>query len=438
MPAASTDGDVLVFFRSSDVIAAGDIYSTIGYPRIDVGRGGSVNGVIEGLNRLVDLAISEQFTEGGTRIVPGRGRISDEFDVVEYRDMVTIVRDRVAGDDPEGPVARAGEGGAADAGLGAALRRDDRRVDDRDVRRGGVPEPRAARRGGSRRMSAVARASRRARPWPSLGLASPAAAQFDITGSYNAIFHEDQPERIPGPALGDYAGLPINESARAFAEAWDAVAADRARAPVPGPLVALHHARAAEHADLGRARPGDRAGRGHPHRHQQLPAAAHGLDGRPAASIGQYAGHTWMGFSTGRWEGDVLVVTTTHIKQMWHRRNGIPQSDRVTLTERFILHGTVLTYVTITDDPVYLTEPLVRTTNMLRNPRPLAPQQLLYPVHRRRRDRRSTARRGAALSARREPVPQGVRRRATRLPDAATRGGAATMYPEFQKTLQSR
>jgi glyoxylase-like metal-dependent hydrolase (beta-lactamase superfamily II) len=92
---ASTNGDILVFFRSSDVIAAGDIYNTVEYPRIDVGRGGTVNGVIEGLNRLVDLAIPEQFTEGGTRIVPGRGRISDEFDVVEYRDMVTIVRDRV-------------------------------------------------------------------------------------------------------------------------------------------------------------------------------------------------------------------------------------------------------------------------------------------------------------------------------------------------------
>jgi len=95
IPAASTDGDVLVFFRSSDVIAAGDIYDTTAYPRILPARGGTVNGVIEGLNRLIDLAISEQFTEGGTRIVPGRGRISDEFDVVEYRDMVTIVRDRV-------------------------------------------------------------------------------------------------------------------------------------------------------------------------------------------------------------------------------------------------------------------------------------------------------------------------------------------------------
>jgi glyoxylase-like metal-dependent hydrolase (beta-lactamase superfamily II) len=93
--AAHSDGDILVFFRSSDVIAAGDLYVTTGYPRIDLQRGGHVNGVIEGLNRIVDLAISEQFTEGGTQIVPGRGRISDEFDVVEYRDMVTIVRDRV-------------------------------------------------------------------------------------------------------------------------------------------------------------------------------------------------------------------------------------------------------------------------------------------------------------------------------------------------------
>jgi glyoxylase-like metal-dependent hydrolase (beta-lactamase superfamily II) len=92
---AHTDGDILVFFRSSDVIATGDVFNTNSYPVIDLDRGGHVNGVIEALNRIIDLAISEQFTEGGTRIVPGHGRICDEFDVVEYRDMVTIVRDRV-------------------------------------------------------------------------------------------------------------------------------------------------------------------------------------------------------------------------------------------------------------------------------------------------------------------------------------------------------
>jgi glyoxylase-like metal-dependent hydrolase (beta-lactamase superfamily II) len=84
-----------VFFRSSDVIATGDLFSTTGYPVIDTAAGGHVNGVIEALNRVIDLAISEMYTEGGTKIVPGTGRVCDEFDVVEYRDMVTIVRDRV-------------------------------------------------------------------------------------------------------------------------------------------------------------------------------------------------------------------------------------------------------------------------------------------------------------------------------------------------------
>lgn len=95
VPRAHTDGDILVFFRSSDVIATGDLFSTTSYPVIDTAAGGHVNGVIEALNRVIDLAISEMYTEGGTKVVPGTGRICDEFDVVEYRDMVTIVRDRV-------------------------------------------------------------------------------------------------------------------------------------------------------------------------------------------------------------------------------------------------------------------------------------------------------------------------------------------------------
>jgi len=95
IPAAHTDGDSLVYFRKSDVVATGDIYRTDGYPVIDLARGGSVQGVIDGLNRVLDLAVPAHHEEGGTFIVPGHGRISDEFDVLEYRDMVTIVRDRV-------------------------------------------------------------------------------------------------------------------------------------------------------------------------------------------------------------------------------------------------------------------------------------------------------------------------------------------------------
>jgi glyoxylase-like metal-dependent hydrolase (beta-lactamase superfamily II) len=96
VPNAHTDGDSIVFFRRSDVIVTGDIYRTDSYPVIDLPKGGGVQGVIDGLNLVLDLAVPEHHEEAGTFIVPGHGRISDEFDVVEYRDMVTIVRDRIA------------------------------------------------------------------------------------------------------------------------------------------------------------------------------------------------------------------------------------------------------------------------------------------------------------------------------------------------------
>ena len=92
---AATDGDSYVFFRKSDVIVAGDLYSTTSYPVIDVAAGGHINGVIEGLNDLVDLMVPVNNVEDGTLVIPGHGRLSDEYDVAAYRDMVTIIRDRV-------------------------------------------------------------------------------------------------------------------------------------------------------------------------------------------------------------------------------------------------------------------------------------------------------------------------------------------------------
>jgi cyclase len=94
--AAHTDGDTLVWFRGSDVIAAGDVFSTTSYPIIDVKQGGSIAGVLEGLNRILRLCIAEFRTEGGTLVIPGHGRLSDSADVAYYRDMVTIIRDRVS------------------------------------------------------------------------------------------------------------------------------------------------------------------------------------------------------------------------------------------------------------------------------------------------------------------------------------------------------
>jgi glyoxylase-like metal-dependent hydrolase (beta-lactamase superfamily II) len=96
VPEAHTDGDTMVFFRRSDVIATGDIYNTSRYPRFDAEQGGSLAGVIEGLNMILDITIPGENQEGGTVVIPGHGRLSDETEVANYRDMVTIVRDRVA------------------------------------------------------------------------------------------------------------------------------------------------------------------------------------------------------------------------------------------------------------------------------------------------------------------------------------------------------
>ena len=93
---AHTDGDSIVFFRGSNVISAGEIFGTAGYPVIDLARGGSIQGEIRALNHLLELTVPEISQEGGTMVIPGHGRLCDEADVTEYRDMVTIVRDRVA------------------------------------------------------------------------------------------------------------------------------------------------------------------------------------------------------------------------------------------------------------------------------------------------------------------------------------------------------
>jgi cyclase len=92
---AHTDGDSVVLFRGSDVVAAGDIFTPEGYPFLDLEHGGSVQGEIDALNHILDLTVPAHTQEGGTYVVPGHGRLCDEADVVEYRDMIVIVRDRI-------------------------------------------------------------------------------------------------------------------------------------------------------------------------------------------------------------------------------------------------------------------------------------------------------------------------------------------------------
>jgi cyclase len=96
VPNAHTDGDVIVYFRGSDVLVTGDLFLTPHYPVIDLEHGGSVDGFIAALNRTLDIAVPARLQEGGTYVIPGRGRIGDEADLVEFRDMMVILRDRIA------------------------------------------------------------------------------------------------------------------------------------------------------------------------------------------------------------------------------------------------------------------------------------------------------------------------------------------------------
>jgi cyclase len=202
----------------------------------------------------------------------------------------------------------------------------------------------------------------------------PAFAQLDLSGEWASRYTWDYLERLPGPELGDYLGLPINNAARLKANSWEA-----STQTIPERQCIPHG------ADYLFSRAG------FPMRiwaeedpvtekvvALRIRSYAWGvqrtiwMDGRPHPS--QYAPHTWQGFSTGQWKANVLTVTTTHLKWNYIRRNGVPRSDEATVTEHFARHGDYLTLLTYIDDPVYLTEPLLRTSGYV-----LDPQQQLEP-----------------------------------------------------------
>ena len=235
--------------------------------------------------------------------------------------------------------------------------------------------------------------------------ASPAArAQMDLAGMWAQRFHEELPERGAGPEIGDYAGLPVNDAARLRADSWDA-----AKWTVPERQCEPHPA---DYAPRGPA--SLRIGRTVDPISQDviswdvtvmwmLPQRTIYMDGRARPS--QYAQHSWQGFSTGEWDGDMLKVTTTHLKEAWLRRNGLPRSDRATIVEYWIRNDDYLTLVTVVTDPVYLTEPLVRTSDWVLDPGlQLSPFSCIPD----RRDR-AAARGGTAPSAGHQRVPDRVR-----------------------------
>ena len=198
---------------------------------------------------------------------------------------------------------------------------------------------------------------------------SPALAQVSLVGEWSPRYHEDQPDRIPGPELGDYTGLPITDGARLTAESWDA-----ARLTLREHQCKVHISPYIYHGPLQ-----VRIWEVKDPFTQQVVAIKNyvntyeqertiWMDGRPHPP--EWAPHTWMGFSTGKWDGDILTVYTTHIKQEWIRRNGVSNSETSTMIEHFVRHGNIMTHLVQWTDPVYLSEPLLRSEDFVLNERP--------------------------------------------------------------------
>src|SRR4051812_29869272 len=157
------------------------------------------------------------------------------------------------------------------------------------------------------------------------------------------------------------------------------------------------------------------------------------MDGRPAP--GPNAAHTWMGFSVGHYEGDMLVIETTHLKQGWVRRNGLPMSDQAKMTEYLIRRGEMMTHIFILVDPVYLTEPLVKSEEFVRAPRELLERNWLWVCEPVVEIADRPAGQVPAYLPGEHPFAGEFSRRHG-IPEIATRGGAVTMYPEFEKVLR--
>jgi hypothetical protein len=258
---------------------------------------------------------------------------------------------------------------------------------------------------------------------------STAHAQAELTGSWAPRYHEDVEERIPGPAIADFLGLPINEAARQWALSWDA-----SRLTLPEHQCQVHNA-----AYIYRGPLLLRIWEERDPQSQKLIAIKNyistyeqtrtiWMDGRSRPP--DYAAHTWQGFSTGEWEGDMLTVTTTHIKQGWHRRNGLPASDLITLTEHFIRHGSYLTHISVVTDPVYLTEPLVKSQNFVLSDHVLSETAWLWPCQ---IVEEIAGRPEGAVPHYLPGTNPFVNEFADHsgIPLEATMGGAETMYPEY-------
>lgn len=262
-----------------------------------------------------------------------------------------------------------------------------------------------------------------------------AAAQVDFSGEWRILGHEDTTLRA-GVTFGEYVGLPINAAARRKAETWDpSLHTVPERQCIPHPMQYVEHSFGMQQIRFWKVVDPTT---------QQLiawrkrgtwmePERTIWMDGRPHPP--EHAAHEWQGFSTGRWEGNMLTVTTTHLKTGWIQMNGVTSSDRATVTEHFVRHGNYLTNITLVHDPVYLTEPFARTSTWVLDPSlqfrpyPCGPNEVVLEI-----DRPAGTVPHHLPGANPWRAEYAVRHG---LPLEAAQGGAETMYPEYMEKLRT-
>jgi hypothetical protein len=260
-------------------------------------------------------------------------------------------------------------------------------------------------------------------------LASRALGDIDLSGEWANRVHEDQIERGPGPEIGDFTGLPINEAARRRGMSWDASL-----------LTVPEHQCGAHPANYGAMHSNIRIWKEVDAESQTL-VAWHILheswnrfrtvymDGRPHPSADER--HTWQGFSTGRYVGNALEITTTHMKESRTRRNGIEHSDEAELVEFLTRHGDYLTFISILNDPHSLEEPYIHTRHFV-----LDPNQVIRPY---------PCRGAVEIDRPLGVIPHHLPgenpfvdafQKNHGIPREAALGGAETTYPEYRERLK--
>ena len=275
--------------------------------------------------------------------------------------------------------------------------------------------------------------NRAARVVPLLMLAlilvtAPAFAQMDFSGEWNPIFYEDQPERVPGPDIGDYTGIPINAAARMRGDSWAA-----SIQTLPEWQCRPHSADYIWRgpSQLRVTKEVDPVTRQVKAYHAEWLRSVDNpiyLDGRPHPP--EYAEHTWGGFATAKWEGQAMTVTVTHLKEGYLRRNGLPRSDKATVTEHWVRHGDYLTVTVVMNDPVYLSEPFVRSTDYVLNLNQLVAPYPCGVVEEITRPKGSVPN---WLPGKNPDLTEYANK--YELPFEATRGGPETMYPDYRTKL---